>query len=205
MWFDGCIEQCIYDNDPKKALTMMFLMTGTFQGDARVNINYPMTMIGAGQNKTFLSDCSLMIQGTTVEKSSKRVVLKDFTISKAKDSGLFTTSRSKHSCLLFLCDSMTFTQCGENGVYASTKGRLINCVVTQCELCGIYCSNTLIELEGSHTKVDGNVTSGVSYRYGLFTASSSSFIVVLKPLTKESVSTNNGGGGNYGGYGTILN
>ena len=82
MWFDGCIEQCIYDNDPKKALTMMFLMTGTFQGDARVNINYPMTMIGAGQNKTFLSDCSLMIQGTTVEKSSKRVVLKDFTIVK---------------------------------------------------------------------------------------------------------------------------
>ena len=49
----------------------MFLMTGTFQGDARVNINYPMTMIGAGQNKTFLSDYSFMIQGTTVEKSTK--------------------------------------------------------------------------------------------------------------------------------------
>jgi hypothetical protein len=49
-------------------------MTGTFQGDARVNINYPMTMIGAGQNKTFLSDYSFMIQGTTVEKSSKRAV-----------------------------------------------------------------------------------------------------------------------------------
>ena len=123
---------------------MMFLMTGTFQGDARVNINYPMTMIGAGQNKTFLSDCSLMIQGTTVEKNSNIVVLKDFTISKAKDSGLFTTSRSKHSCLLFLCDSMTFTQCGENGVYASTKGHLFNCVVTQCELCGIYCTCTVV-------------------------------------------------------------
>ena len=64
---------------------------------------------------------------------------------------------------------MTFTQCGGHGVYASnTKGRLINCVITQCGWSGIWCSiNALIELEGSQTKVDGNVTSGRSDMYGL--------------------------------------
>ena len=59
--------------------------------------------------------------------------------------------------------------------------------------------NALIELEGDQTKVDGNVTSGNSYDYGLDTYDTSSIIHLLFPLTKESVSTNNAGGGNYGG------
>jgi hypothetical protein len=100
---------------------------------------------------------------------------------------------------------MTFTRCGLDGVYASnTKGRLITCVVTQCEYSGIYCwENALIELEGSQTKVDGNVTGGYDYGFGLKTFVTSSRIHLLFPLTKESVSTNNQGGGNYGGHGEI--
>jgi hypothetical protein len=54
----------------------------------------------------------------------------------------------------------------------------------------------LIELEGDQTKVDGTVTGG--YGYGLHTYHTSSIIHLLFPLTKESVSTNNHGGGNYG-------
>jgi hypothetical protein len=61
----------------------------------------------------------------------------------------------------------------------------------------------LIEVEGDQTKVDGNGTSGDSNQYGLATSSTSSIIHLLFPLTKESVSTNNHGGGNYGGGGTI--
>ena len=38
---------------------------------------------------------------------------------------------------------------------------------------------------------------------GLQTFDSSSIIHLLFPLTKESVSTNNGGGGNYNSNGTI--
>ena len=63
--------------------------------------------------------------------------------------------------------------------------------------------NALIEVEGDQTKVDGNVTSGGSFYYGLNTWDTSSIIHLLFPLTKESVSTNNGGRGNYGGTGTI--
>ena len=40
--------------------------------------------------------------------------------------------------------------------------------------------------------------------YGLNTLYLSSIIHLLFPLTQESVSTNNGGGGNYGGRGTIM-
>jgi hypothetical protein len=55
----------------------------------------------------------------------------------------------------------------------------------------------LIELEGDQTKVDGNNTSGNSNYYGLKTYDTSSKIHLLFPLTKESVSTNNHGAGNY--------
>ena len=98
---------------------------------------------------------------------------------------------------------MTFTQCGSFGVHAwNTKGRLINCVITQCGQSGIFCDgNTLIEVEGDQTKVDENGTSGGFW--GLHTFKTSSTIHLLFPLTKESVSTNNQGGGNYGGRGTI--
>jgi hypothetical protein len=103
--------------------------------------------------------------------------------------------------LSFLCKRMTFTQCeGDGGVYAkNTKGRLINCVITQCRGSGIRChKNALIELKGSQTKVVGNGTSGYGWDYyGLYAYDTSSTIHLLFPLTKESVSTNNRGSGNY--------
>ena len=104
----------------------------------------------------------------------------------------------------FCVQDMTFTQCG-SGVYADkTKGRLINCVITQCDFSGILChENALIALEGIQTKVDGNVTSGNSCCYGLSTYNTSSIIHLLFPLTKESVSINNCGERNYGGGGMI--
>ena len=94
---------------------------------------------------------------------------------------------------------MTFTQSHRHGVLAkNTKGRLINCVITQCRWSGIWCRvNALIELEGDQTKVDGNVTDGYGYYYGLYTYDTSSTIHLLFPLTKDSVSTNNHGGRNY--------
>ena len=60
-------------------------------------------------------------------------------------------------------------------------------------------------IDGSATTINQNnkntYTYGDSDFYGLEAYSSSSSIH-LKSLTKESISTNNGGGGNYGGNGT---
>jgi hypothetical protein len=88
------------------------------------------------------------------------------------------------------------------GVVAqNTKGRLTNCVITQCGGGGILCfANSLIEVEGDQTKVDGNNTDGYDDEYGLTTYNTSSKIHLLFPLTKESVSTNNHNGQNYGNY-----
>jgi len=152
-----------------------------------------MQIIGAGRDKTFIQGGGFDIRGTKEE--GKNVVLKDMTISETGQSGV----DGRHG-LSWLCDSLTITQCRVYGVCASwsSKGRLINCVITQCGGPGICCGqNALIELEGDQTKVDGNVTSGWE-GYGLYTYDTSSRIHLLFPLTKESVSTNNGGQGNFG-------
>ena len=55
------------------------------------------------------------------------------TISDSGGYGLFG-----YYGLSFLCERMTFTRCGDDGVHAyNTKGRLINCVITQCYNSGI--------------------------------------------------------------------
>jgi hypothetical protein len=188
----------VYKKDPTKAPTIVIIMEGTFHGNgAHVNINYPLMMIGAGRNKTFLGGYQLRIGGTKEE--GKEVVVQDMTSSFAATYGL-------SAGLPFLCKDMTFTQCGWSGVAAeNTKGRLINCVITQCRRSGIHCEGkALIEVEGDQTKVDGNVTSGNSWHYGLNTSNTSSIIYLLFPLTKESVSTNNQGGGDYNSDGGTI-
>jgi hypothetical protein len=151
---------------------------------------------GAGQDKTIVQGGGFRIEGKKLAK--KYVELNDMTISGAKVCGLI----GKDS-LSFLCKDMTFTQCGTHGISAvNTKGRLINCAITQCGDSGLWCGyNVLIELEGSQTKVHGNVTDQNTGDYGLFIYDTSSRIHLLFPLTKESVSTDNHGGGNYGSFG----
>jgi hypothetical protein len=193
----------VYQEDPSKAPNIVFIMEGTFHGNnSIVNINYPLRMIGAGQNQTFLDGYNCLRIGGTQEEG-KRVNMQDFTMKGSRAGGSSMYGLYNNNGLSFLCKDMTFTQCGYYGVNASnTKGRLINCVITQCWWNGISCgSNALIELEGDQTKVHGNVTNGDEY--GLQTSSTSSIIHLLFPLTKESVSTNNGGGRNYGGKGII--
>lgn len=166
-------------------------------------IKCPISIHGAGQDKTIIQGYGIKIKGEEDEEG-KRVSMQDVTFKGSKGNGL-----SSSNGLDWLCTRTTFTECGGHGVGArtrsaqNTKGRLINCVITQCGVSGVSCyKNALIELEGDQTKVDGNVTSGSGY--GLYiTEDTSSRIHLLFPLTKESVSTNNRRGRNYGGEGTI--
>ena len=155
-----------------------------------------MKIIGAGRDKTSIHGGGFRIAGTKEE--GKKVFVQGMTMKGTSNSGLFASNG-----LSFLCKDMTFTQCGEHGVVANkTKGRLINCVITQCKYSGMFChKNALIELEGDQTKVDGNAGSG------FYTYDTLSRIHLLFPLTKESVSTNNptnrASKRDYGGKGTI--
>ena len=94
----------------------------------------------------------------------------------------------------------------EDGVYVSETKRntMSNCQVSHSIESGVFVGyNGLITMNGSGTSIHNNVTEGESHNYGLYTSTSSSTIHLVSPLTKESVSINNGGGGNYGGPGTI--
>ena len=198
---DSLMTRCdeLYLEDPTKAPTIIFIQEGNFEvNESYLRINYAMKIIGAGRDKTIIHGGGFRITGTKEE--GKEVVMQGMTMNGSRVSGLYNDNG-----LSFLCKDMTFTECGIYGVVAqNTKGRLINCVITQCRESGIWCGhNALIELEGDQTKVHGNVTSGSSYDYGLRTIDTSSRIHLLFPLTKESVSTNNGRGNNYGSRGTI--
>jgi len=177
---------------------LILIEEGTYHLEKQLKIACPISIHGAGQDKTILHYYGIEIQGT--KEGKKRVDMQGMTIKGSRGHGLCAENG-----LSFLCKDMTFTQCRGHGVSAlNTKGRLINCVITQCGWSGIECStNALIELEGDQTKVDGNVTGGASVWYGLATSSTSSIIHLLFPLTKESVSTNNHRGQNYGEVGTI--
>ena len=185
------LVQIGYDDVIKIGLKYLYLTKGTHIMTKELYIDYPINIIGAGRDQTFVKGCGFESRGKKEE--GKNVVLKDMTISETSGHGVVALNGS----LSWLCDSLTITQCGRSGVWAyDTKGRLINCVITQCGVSGVSCyKNALIELEGDQTKVDGNG------EYGLFTLTES-IIHLLFPLTKESVSTNNGGS-NYGGRGTI--
>jgi hypothetical protein len=181
-----------------KCVKLILLKEGIYDLEKELLIECPISIHGAGQDKAILQGgTGIKIKGPKKEK--KRVDMRGMTMKGSSHCGLFADNG-----LSFLCKDMTFTQCGYSGVVAeNTKGRLINCVITQCGQCGIHCGrNALIELEGDQTKVDGNGTNGWG-NYGLENYSTSSTIHLLFPLTKESVSTNNHGGQNYGGRGEI--
>ena len=150
------------------------------------------TISGAGRGITFVQGHGFKIKG----KKGKKCTLMDITVQKTKWSGL-----SGEKGMSFDCLRMHFDQCGHGVVALYTKGRLTNCQITRSYLSGV-CSinNSTIDIEGEETMIEKNNTYGSSNDYGLKTWSS--FIHILSPLTKESISKNNQNG-NYGGYGTI--
>ena len=80
------------------------------------------------------------------------------------------------------CDDLQVIGCGGSGVCASYGGT--------------------VKLSGETTRIEGNVTR-TSNHYGLWAYQSSSTIQIVTPLTKDTISFSNSGGGNWGGDGTI--
>ena len=74
-----------------------------------------------------------------------------------------------------------------------------NVKVRQCGWSGVVAnSGASITLIGAKTTVHHNCTKGDSDEYGLKVDGASSTIQLVSPLTKEQVSLDNGGGGNWG-------
>ena len=161
-----------------------------------VKFKVPMIVSGDGREMTIVEGCGFLIHG---EKDQK-ITFIDLTVRSTRAKGLWGCNG-----MSFDCRRLRFDQCGCHGVDAwGTKGRLTNCQVTNCAGSGVFnLDGSTIEIEGEESRINNNCTSGSSYDYGLEAPSLSSIIHLLSPLTKEDVSTNNNGGGNYGGDGTI--
>jgi hypothetical protein len=124
--------------------------------------------------------------------------LQHLTLRQAKGIGV----RGRSS---FTMDEVLVEQC-RYGVLAygtGVVGRCTNVEVRQCESSGVYAfDGASITLIGAKTTVHHNCTSEKSWNYGLLVyGSSSSTIQLVSPLTKEQVSLDNGGGGNWGADG----
>ena len=91
--------------------------------------------------------------------------------------------------------------CQQFGVYAIEADISCNDLqVVGCWYSGVRAyGNATITLSGQGTSIQNNVENRISNHYGLDVRSSSSKFQLVHPLTKEQVSTNNDGGGNWGG------
>ena len=122
--------------------------------------------------------------------------LQHLTLRQAKGSGVVGESS-------FTMEDVLVEQCGWSGVVAygtDGVGRCTNVEVRQCGWSGVIAeTGASITLIGAKTTVHHNCTNGGSEQYGLKVhRSSSSTIQLVSPLTKEQVSLDNGGSGNWG-------
>jgi hypothetical protein len=161
-----------------------------------VVIDFPLTIVGESK------DGCTIIGGLKMEgKKEDDVTVKHLTISQSKEYGVYgVRGMSFH---LFNLNIEKSEGSGVN-VIETKRNTMSNCQVSHSRWSGVQV-NGLITMNGSGTSIHNNVTGGTSYNYGLCTPSwnSSSSIHLVSPLTKESVSINNGGGRNCGGSGTI--
>ena len=89
-------------------------------------------------------------------------------------------------------------------VGGTKRNSLKNCNVSHSKKCGLFaCNGGLMTIDGNGTTIHHNCTDGGSRDYGLKTFDSTDSIHLASSLTIETISKNNGGGGNCGGNGTI--
>ena len=124
--------------------------------------------------------------------------LQHLTLRQARGNGVIGDSS-------FTMEDVLVEQCGGCGVVASgtgVVGRCTNVKVRQCGYSGVVAYNgASITLIGAETTVHHNCTKRISDQCGLAVHGSFSTIQLVFPLTREQVSINNGGGGNWGASG----
>jgi len=177
---------------------VLVLRNGAYtNGGEDLVLEKPTKIIGQGRGMTTLVGFGLRIYGN---KSDGIVEIGELKITGAGGNGLSAWRGMK-----VIMRGCSIEECQRNGVYAD--GADISCddlQVIGCGLSGVYASdNAIITLSGQGTTIQGNVTQGDSSYYGLQAYHSISTIHLVHPLTKETISTNNHGGGNWGEDGTI--
>jgi len=178
--------------------SLLFIEEGKHCAEEKyVKVKIPISIYGAGREKTTLVGVGLQIQG---EKSDGIVEIEDLTIQGGKGCGLWVWKG-----MSLVAKRCSIVACQEEGVFAwEVDVTCDDLQVVGCGQSGVSAGiGVTVTLSGEDTQIQGNVTKGFSIDCGLYTYSPTSKIQLVAPLTKEEISTNNGGGGNWGGHGII--
>ena len=97
---------------------------------------------------------------------------------------------------------VTVEYCGIHGIFAhgpQAAGICTNVVVRCCAHSGVFarCGGT-VTLLGKHTSINNNCRGASRFEYGLTVEGETSSIRLVAPLTKETATKFNRGGGNWG-------
>ena len=172
--------------------SLVLIDEGEYDEGEYVVIKYPVSIIGQGREKTTLS-FGLFIKGK--KREGDVVIVDSLKIKECQMVGLWADGGM--DVVMRRC---TMEKCWACGVAAQNAH--VSCDDLQVVGCGqsgvAALSNGTVKLSGEDTSIRGNCTDGGSDDYGL-EASSSSKIQLVSPLTKEKISTSNGGGGNWRG------
>lgn len=183
--------------------SLLFIDEGKYVAEnTYVKVRVPLTICGAGRGKTNL------LFGLEIKrnKSEGIVEIKDLTIKGGKEHGLSAWKGMNvklRGCSIEHCG--WHEMYGGHGVFALNADILCDDLqVTGCGHSGVYASkNATITLRGQGTSIQGNVTKGCVYEYGLKASDyRRPCIQLVYPLNKEDISKDNSGG-NWGGGGII--
>ena len=102
----------------------------------------------------------------------------------------------------FTMKDVTVEYCGIHGIFAHgahAAGTCTNVVVRCCAHSGVFArSGGSVTLLGKHTSINNNCRGASRYEYGLKVEGETSSIRLVSPLTKETATKFNRGGGNWG-------
>jgi len=177
--------------------SLLFIADGIHdEGGNAICINIPISIIGSSREHC------IVIGGLNMNgKEEDDINVSDLTLRKSKESGVWGyNGASMH------LDNVSVENSGRYGVsvYATKRNTMKNCNVSHSKQSGLRVMyGGLMTINGNGTTIHHNCVDGGSSRYGLHTWDYSSSIHLASSLTIETISKNNGGGGNCGGSGTI--
>jgi len=168
---------------------------------SHINITIPISIIGESREHCIVMG-GLFMNGRKFFMHGKKendVNVSNLTLRNSKSYGVSGFDAAIH------LDNVSVENSGKSGVLVSGTKRstMKNCNVSHSYGSGLYVENGgLMTIDGNGTTIHHNGSKGYSC-YGLYTYDSSSSIHLASSLTIETISKNNGGGGNHGGKGTI--
>ena len=197
--------------DPlNKIPSVLFLANGNYEicnngifvtnGGSIITINIPMSIIGESREHCKIIG-GLEIRGTKTENLplvptpltylDNDVHVSNLTVCKSKYSGIYGFNG-----MTIHLENVSIDDCTNFGInlYQTQGNTMMNCEISNSKRSGIKTHGALLTIRGS-TCIHHNCTNYVDY--GLNTYDTNSFIHIVAPLSKEIISTDNQGGGDW--------